>query len=288
MLKTVTNILLFSILYILSTRQPDDGFYLLSQGKTPKEIVIQSGQKIFLGEKQTLKVQNSTLSSMNNQNTEFYLSVTIPYDPNIGSSNHILIVNGTAYRQNGSLSSQKEQIYNLHFPISGRKNAEQVADYFKTSIFYRKHPGHQLLVSFTPTKQEYDIAEDVIVTLRIKNVGEKSFSFLKGGRNRAARDNQYIFSAYYKGKQVGDIVSSFHSGGMAIVYSLKPGEVFEDTVNLSKWFAFDKLGMYQVFGSYYLDFKNPDKNEFRTIWEDYSSADFTVTIRQKPEDEKNL
>jgi len=67
---------------------------------------------------------------------------------------------------------------------------------------------------------------------------------------------------------------------------LSPGEVFEDKISLSKWFAFDKPGMYVIHGSYYLDFHDPDAESllwWRTIWEDYASAEFTVRIKETNE-----
>jgi hypothetical protein len=61
---------------------------------------------------------------------------------------------------------------------------------------------------------------------------------------------------------------------------LKPGDVFEDVISLSKWFPFDKAGTYEIHGSYYLDFHDPGAEWWRTVWEDYVSADFLVTIKQ--------
>jgi hypothetical protein len=60
--------------------------------------------------------------------------------------------------------------------------------------------------------------------------------------------------------------------------TLKAGEVFTDTVDLSKWFSFDKKGHYDVLGSYSMDFVIPEN--LRLIWSDYVSAGFVVTIDQ--------
>jgi hypothetical protein len=96
---------------------------------------------------------------------------------------------------------------------------------------YRRHPQHNILVSFSPTKPEFKIGDEVTSVLQVTNIGKNALSFNKGGRNRAVRDNQYIFSARYNGKQVEDIGSSSHFGGMYVKRVLKPGEVFEDTIN---------------------------------------------------------
>lgn len=282
MKRFVTTLLLFVSTSVLGADQPDDGIYLRAQGKPAPWINSQDGQKLFLGIKQTLKIKKSELFSQNNTNTRFYLSVTIPYDESIGPSTYILIVAGTAYRQSGSGASQKKTS-TLSFYLSGEENAKQVSEYMKTPLVYRRHPRHNLRVSFTPTEQEFGVGDEVTATLRITNVGTNSVSFMKGGRNRAARDNQYVFSARYRGKQVEDIGTSYHFGGIAVRHVLKSAEVFEDKISLSKWFSFDKAGMYEVHGSYYLNFNDPDAESWRTIWEDYVSADFIVRIKEQEE-----
>jgi len=276
----ITSIVLLISVSVCAADQPDDGIYLRAKGEPSPWIKSQDGQKIFLGKKQTLEVQKSELFSQNNANTEFYLSVTVPYDEDIGPSTYILIVDGTAYRQAGSGSSQKETS-SLSFYISEKKKAEQVSEFVNTPVVYRRHPRHNLQVSFTPAKQEFSAGDEVTATLKIKNVGTNEVSFMKGGRNRAARDNQYIFSARLGGKQVDDVGTSYHFGGLASRRVLKPGEIFEDTISLNKWFSFDKPGMYEIHGSYYLDFKDPDDESWRTIWEDHVSADFAVRIKEE-------
>lgn len=157
--------------------------------------------------------------------------------------------------------------------------AKQVSKYMKVPLVYRRHPRHNLRVAFTPTKHEFGVGDDVAVTLQITNIGTNRIAFMKGGRNRAARDNQYVFSARHSGKQVDDVGTSHHAGGLASRQVLKPGKVFEDKMSLSKWFAFDKMGIYAIHGSYYLDFNDPHAESWRTIWDDYVSADFVIRIK---------
>ena len=260
--------------------QAEDGIYLRAKGKPAQQIMSQDGQKLFLGEKQMLKIQKSELWSQNNGNTRFYLSLTIPYDERMHSMKYTLIVAGTAYRQSRGWGASHKTTSRFHFMISGKKNVKQVSEYMNTPVLYRRHPQHNLLVSFTPSKQEYNIGEEVGATLRIKNVGTNSISFMKGGRYRGSRDNQYAFSARQHGKQVDDIGNSGHVGGISHAIVLKPGEVFKDSISLSKWFAFNKSGEYEIHGWYYLNFNNPDAGFPRIMWEDYASADFTVQIKE--------
>ncbi len=228
-MKTIiTTLLVLVSVNLLAADQSDNGFYLRAKGEPEPWIKSHDGHKMFLGVRQPLTVEQGWLSSQNNENSRFYLSVTIPYDADIGPSTYILIVDGKAYRQTGSGASH-EKTSSLDFYISGKENAEQVSRYIKTPVVYRRHPRHNLSVSFIPTEDELSVGDNVTVTLRITNVGTNFVSFMKGGRNRAGRDNQYVFSSRYRGRQVDDIGTSHHFGGTAVRRILKPEEIFEDT-----------------------------------------------------------
>jgi hypothetical protein len=208
--------------------------------------------------------------------------VTIPNEGNEAGSINILAVGGRIYARNGwgSNASSSE----LQFPFSSDDNAKALAHYFGVPITYRKHPGYNLLVTFTPSRPAFAVGEPVEVTMRIQNVGSNAFAFQVGGRNRAARDCQYTFVARLADKQVEDIGSSINFGGLSVDRVLKPAEVFTNTVVLNKWFAFDKPGDYRILGSYYMAFKHidetnaPGRTWWEPVWEDYATADFTVKI----------
>ena len=281
-MKTISTIIILASLdlYAFAANQPEDGFYLrLLKAEAATEFQDQDRFKFLLGEKQNLKIQSCEIISNNNENTQFHLSVMMPYDEKVWSSSHVLFVAGTAYRQRGSGASKKETM-SMGFNIAGEENAKQVSKYLNTPVHYRKHPGYNLLVTFTPTKAQFNIGEEVTAKLRIRNVGDKAIKFIKDGRNRAARDIQYIFNAYFNGKQVPDIGTNFHMGGLSVSPTLKPGEMFEDEISLSKWFSFGEPGAYEIHGSYYLDFQDPDSKTYRTIWQNYASADFTVIVEE--------
>ncbi len=279
MKRIVTALLMLIGTYAVGADQPDDGIYLRADGEPASWIVSQDGQKVFLGAKQDMKIQKSELFSQDNANTRFYLWLTVPYDKTIGPSSCVLMIGGTGYRQTGSGASL-EETSSLIFYISGEENAKEVSKRLSVPLGCRTHPRHTLLVSFIPAKQAFNPGEEVTVTFRIKNIGTNTVSFIKGGRNRAARDNQYVFSARRRGNQVEDIGTSDHCGGIAGRRLLKSGDVFEDTISLSKWFAFTEPGIYEIHGAYYLDFKAPESDSWRTIWEEYVSADFMVTVKE--------
>lgn len=253
-----------------------DGIYLQARGQPAPPIRTQDGREFFLGAKRELKIQRSELLSDDNANSRFQLHLTTAYDPTLSPETYMLIVAGTVYRQGGSGASQESS--SLTFQILEEDNAKQVARYFDIPIAYRRHPGHKLRVAFTPTKQSFASGAEVTAVLRITNIGTKPIAFLKGGRNRAPRDNQYIFSAHRYGEPVPEIGTSQHFGGRASKYVLQPAATFEDTISLSKWFAFDLTGFYDIHGSYFMNFIEPEADSWRTVWTDYVGADFMVKI----------
>jgi hypothetical protein len=278
MKKPILTTVLFASVLTLHAAEADDGIYVRSPVTSARMIKAQDGSELGLGEQRTLEIRKAELSSQDNANTRFHLYLTVPYDANLDPSSYVLVVGGTGYQLSGSGSSQNESS-SLSFYVSGDEKTKQVAKHFGIPLRYRQHPGHLFQIDFAPTKQEFEIGEDVTVNLRITNVGTNAVSFMKGGRNRAARDNQYVFNARYGGKQVEDIGTSYHFGGLAVKRVLKPGETFEDAISLKKWFSFESAGIYEVHGSYYLDFNDPVDASWKTIWEDYVSADFIVRVK---------
>ncbi len=275
--------LLFILTSVAIASNIEDGLYLQAEDTSAPLVKTQEGQKLHLGAKQTLNILNSEVISQNNSNTRFRLLLTIPYVEDFGYSTYILVIAGTAYKITGMASKgqvvkKKRSTYTPTFYISGDENAKQVSEYFGAPLFYRRHPRHNLCVSFTPIKQKFTKGEKVTVMLQITNVGTNSIYI----RNRyyGYRDNQYVFSAYYHGNPVQDIGrTSINRGGINSI-TLKPEEVFEEEINLSKRFSFEKVGWYVVYGSYSLNFIDPSEDVGRTIWEDYASAAFTVRIEK--------
>lgn len=258
-----------------------DGLYTQFQDEAAPEIVTYDGKKLRIGAKCDLKIEKAELFSTDNLNNSYHLNVTVPYKPELESSSRkVLVVRGTAYRQSGS-ASYRQKTYGLDFRFSGKDKAKEVADFFGIQPHYRHHPKHCLGISFIPAKEKFATGERVELTFRIKNLGDNTIAFLQGGRYRGTRDNQYIFSARFKGKQVNDVGTSYHFGGLAVTKVLKPGDVFEDKVELNKWFAFEQEGFYQILGSYYMKFLDPQELLWWGIWEDYVSAEFTVIIEGK-------
>lgn len=88
----------------------------------------------------------------------------MPDEKNLESSRFLLILNGIAYRSTAGGSTQDLET-SIGFVIGESANAEHVAGYYGTKVVYRRHPKHNLLVTFLPVKQEFEPGEDVVVKL---------------------------------------------------------------------------------------------------------------------------
>jgi hypothetical protein len=253
-----------------------DGFYFLSDDESAPSALSQDGNRLLLGGPQEIVVERSEILSQDNANTQYWVTIVLPFEPGFDASSLVLVVSGQGYEWAGSGSGREN--FQVSFSVSGADSALDVSQYLNAPIIYRRHPAHQFLVSFVPRKELFQIGDDVLVTLSITNVGNNSVSFMQGGMNRAARDNQFVFSARLVGRQVQDIGTTINFGGLAVVRTLRPGEEFVDEISLNKWFSFDQAGRYEVHGSYFLRFSDPDGLSHGTIWTDYVSSDFVVRI----------
>ena len=140
----------------------------------------------------------------------------------------------------------------------------------------RRHPGHRMQVQFIADKESYPSGEPVVVTLQIKNIGDSPFMFMRGGRQRGHRDNQFAFSAQQGDSMLADIGNPTHFGGLGSFVSLAPNEAVHIPVDLTSWFNFTKTGRIFIRGSYYMQFV--DAEGYSQIWEDFACAEFYITI----------
>lgn len=272
-------LLLFALAFApaLPAAAGEDGLFAIAESEAARKATTTDGYVFGVGERLTHKVQDAILTSRDNSNREYALQVRFPFLKSLESTRFVLVMGDVAFRQSGS-GSEADKWSSLNFQISGRENADAVAAYFGIKPRLRVHPGHRLAVSFVPAAKEFGREGEKTVTLRIENVGEKSVWFQVGGRNRALRDNQFVFRATDGDKALPDIGSDQHFGGISTIRELKPGEVFEHPVDLAKWFAFEKPGTWFVHGSWHLDFFESTKYS-EPVWEDWATAEFQVRIR---------
>lgn len=267
------------IIVALPLLAQENGIYAPSEDGSGRVVKTQDGFEARLGRCTNFPVRNSTVVSQNNENTLFYISIQVPYDPGLlGGVWHTLIVNGTAYRQRGGGASAGEYS-SLGFNVSDADKARQIASYLKTSVRFREHPGHRFQVSIMPEKQVYQAGEEVRVTLRIVSLGWNTVAFVIHGHNLASQYEQYVFTVRHNERHIESLPYYPCLDCLQGRQILKPGDIFEDKVSMSRWYAFREPGTYYIHGSFFLDFRDPvDASWFNSLWQDYASADFTVTV----------
>ncbi len=257
-----------------------DGIYVTSYDQALPSVLAQNGRTYQIGERLDISSAEVSLHSNTNANDSFYLRLKFPYDPSLREKQYLLVLDECGYYISGG-GGTRDVHTDISATIDGVEAKDAIAQYFDCPVTYKKHPGHQLLVSFESDKKVYALGEEIVVTLKLTNVGQKPVAFMKGGRNRAARNTQFLFSGFHGLDQpLIDIGTNQNWGGFASPVTLQPGEVFEDEVNLSKWFELSQPGYYSIHASYFLEFVEPSNADLEFIWQDYVSGDFMFSVAE--------
>jgi hypothetical protein len=159
--------------------------------------------------------------------------------------------------------------------------AKAIEKHYQIEATRRIHPGHMLFTRFMPEKESYKVGEPIKLRMEIRNVGKSAVTFTVGGQQRGARDNQYRFIAqrgYGTGKSVPDTGDPTNFGGLGTWKELKPGEVFESTIDLDRWFKFTEPDSYRITGIFELDVVPPGDGFGRAIWEDFAVGQCVVYV----------
>ena len=212
------------------------------------------------------------------------MQATVDFDPQVNDGKPVyLMLDGHAFAHT-ALECSGKGLCDVAFQLVGMDHAKHAASLLSTDVVLRRHPGHRLLTTVEPSPYGYEAGASMPMTLRIKNIGGTPCTFLVGGRNRGDRDNQFSFAAIHEESQraVPDTGSALHFGGPMGVETLKPGETFEQAVNLSKWFVF-KPGLITLHAQYQLRFIDPEDRRWITRWEDQASATIHFPVRKKGE-----
>ena len=270
-MKFFSSFAVFIVLFIATVlRSPateTDGLYYVSSG-----------------EKVDIKNLQAHIYSANNANTDF--GVRLDNVTNLVT----LRIGGYAYSCSSWGLSSKNTINAVLFDFHGQHEVNVVAKWFSTTCDLRSPPGYKLYSQFIPSKTIFNTNEPVIVKFQLKNTDERTVIFQRGGQQRGDRDNQYGFRAQFSDQKVWvqavpDIGNPINFGGMSALIPLDSGKIFEDQIDLKKWFSFDKPGTYTIHGFYQLDLYQAALNNQETfmpwnvVWRDYASADFTVVIK---------
>ena len=273
-----------------------NGLYYVSSVESGPEARTDSGSIVRLGEKASIQILLAHVYSENNANTDFEARLETseyPVDPkSMGISRPVVLkVGDHGYNYSGG-GGRTGGPYNLMwFKIHGQEEAQTAAKWLSVKCHLRSPPGYRLHAQFVPGNSDYHTNEPVAVKFELKNLDDREVIFRRGGQQRGPRDNQYGFRAMrygsgarFGGEAVPDVGDANHFGGMSVNFILKPEQVFEDKVDLKKWFAFDKPGTYTIHGFYGLTLYGPSLKEesfmpWTVIWADYASADFSVIVK---------
>ena len=228
--------------------QVEDGFYeILDKGEGTK-LLCNDGRSVLLGKQLSAEFGKPTISSRNNENTDFWVSLSHAAKLWDGPSplEHVLVVDNVALRGSGNSIPHKDDTRDLYYHLRDEEAARKVEKRLKCDIAYRKDPGHRLTVKWAPDKESYEVGEAaIILKFELKNTGKEAVAFTAGGSQRGPRDNQFRFIAQSgsgMGKGIPDTGDPNNFGGKMGSHSLKPGETFTAKVELNNWFKFEEPG----------------------------------------------
>jgi hypothetical protein len=263
-----------------------DGFYEVLEKGDGVRFPSNDGRILILGRRLGNRFGTPTIRSRNNDNTEFGCTLQGadklwdgPEAPPL-----VLVADNVCLRITGNSIPTPEGTRALWFTIAGRESTERVARALKCDVHLRKDPGHRLAVKWTPTKESYQIGEDVALKFELKNVGKEAVTFRIGGSQRGPRDNQFRFVAQRwsgEGKGVPDTGDPNNFGGVSWARTLKPGESYSAEVPLHRWFKFEEADSYRVTGIWALHLEDPRRDGFdKGIWDDVVCGECIVRVEK--------
>jgi hypothetical protein len=251
----------------------ENGIYRVLADDKGFEAARTSGGKVRLGDRLSQNFGSATIWSLSNQNDRFRLLMKEagPFDH---QGQAAIYVDGVCEVIGSYSEPDAAGKLELIADIEGQANIRKVAAVLQTKPIERKHPGHQLRVSWRPVQESYKAGEAVLLELTIENVGTTTVRFIEGGKQRGARDNQFGFTAFAGsgfGKPIPDTGDPTNFGGLGAFRELKPNDVFQKQVDISKWFQFEAPDTYLITGMYELELQEKDFGA-RVLWEEFATG----------------
>jgi len=227
----------------------------------------------------------ATMASIANDNTRFRIDLKAagPFSKGDDIGHFALMVDSVCVMVGGNSDPDEAGRMDLSAQVVGKDASTKIAARLGVEPLLRQHPGHKMAVRFLPTKKGYPTEGPVVLRMEIENVGEKPFSFYDGGRQRGARNNQFGFQAFRdrgQGPEVPDTGDPINFGGMATFRTLRPGEVFQKEVDVTKWFDLSEPGTYRIKGRFEMRIKSGDAGGYQPAWEDTAEGECLVVIGQ--------
>jgi archaellum component FlaG (FlaF/FlaG flagellin family) len=266
--------------------EPADGIYAAHPDGDGRRVRRNDGAFIVLGQPLGTGFGTARIESVTNDNSRFVLQMKNagPVAAGLKPGHVAVVIDGICLGIWGQSDQHPDGTIDLSAGIDGEQAARKVAARLKVQPQVRKNPGHRFEVRWKPEKEEYRAGDPVKLTMEIRNTGDAPFSFGVGGKQRGPRDNQYRFLAYHsygEGKALPDTGDPTNFGGIGGLRTLKPGETFTATVEVTKWFTFTDPDIYRITGIFELHLHDPAKGFDRPIWDDLAVGQCHVKIVPK-------
>lgn len=261
-----------------------DGFYSIVDEGEGVQVARSYGGNIWLGENLSGEFGEVSIWSIANDNSRWRVWLQrVPKFDTIGRV--AFYCDGVCEVVSSHSDPDDTHTMELIVDVYGQKLGEQLATRLDTELRERLHPGHQITCRWKPVERTYALGETVILQLEIENAGDAPLRFIEGGQQRGARDNQFRFlcratSGY--GDSVPDTGDPQNFGGKGGYREIKPGEVFQKEVDISKWFRFEKSGTYRITGLYEIQIY--DEQFDNVLWDDFAVGQCLVTIEPAQKD----
>ncbi|MBC7821780.1 MAG: hypothetical protein IAG10_33250 [Planctomycetaceae bacterium] len=227
----------------------------------------------------------ASLVSAANDNEQFRLKLDKagPFRDGFLSVHQALYIDGVCvlFGSREELDGQRRST--LIGDFASLKNAQTIAKALSINPKLRQHPGHKLLVKWTPKQRSFKPNEPIEVTLTAENVGDVEIHFLAGGRQRGPRDNQFAFIAHSgsgHGKAIPDTGDPTNFGGLGSFITLKPGESFTKSVDISKWFKLDAGDSCRLTCLYQIELSVLEANSDSLAWDEFLTGQCSVRISE--------
>jgi hypothetical protein len=143
-------------------------------------------------------------------------------------------------------------------------------------------------LSFTPQKDAFLLGEPILVDFRATNEGESAFLVDLAQCNNGATRNLYFYfiATDDRGVRLRDPKPRQTSTGGPLGFEvLLPGEAYHRVLDLRRWCAFEKPGVYQVLAAQRLGWSGPGEElpEKLFFGPHYAAGSFRLNLREPTE-----
>jgi hypothetical protein len=258
-MKKILSILFYLFGYALYA-QPHF-LYQAADDKGGSQAITVSGDTVHFNPRKKLGIKKVYISSLNNENTSFYVTCIIEKN----MAKQLVLKINQHYYSSGSVGNSTNQhgdlVYYVNYVVD-KQMVDEIAKSFHQTPQLRQHFGHQLAVEFIPLKDDYKVGDSVYVKFKITNTGNVPVFYNHGGmyRNSNGRCDYFNFDVYYNNLLLADEGPKYNFGGLEGHPELKPGQTDSLIECITKWSPFNQPGTYVIKCSYLLN--------LQTIWDD--------------------